>query len=93
MYFFLDWTSIGTISTQKGIKGFPFVGLKSVADGPRGDGRGVPYMLMTDMDVSMKDLLVRKIRMLEYSMKFKKKLNSYEILNLSDIRTLLSTIS
>lgn len=40
------------------IKDFPFVGLKSIADGPANNGTGIPYMLMTNMDVSMNDINV-----------------------------------
>jgi len=52
-----DWLSIATISTQDTIKGYPFVSLKSLSDGPVKNSTGVPYLYMTDMDVSGKDTL------------------------------------
>ncbi|KAJ8933740.1 hypothetical protein NQ314_013833 [Rhamnusium bicolor] len=51
-----DWVSIATISTQTIIKGYPFVGLKSLSDGPTENSTGVPYLYMTEMDVSGHDL-------------------------------------
>ncbi|RZC40965.1 Pyrid oxidase 2 domain containing protein [Asbolus verrucosus] len=51
-----DWVSIATKSTQKAIEGYPFVSLKSVSDGPPSNSTGVPYLYMTDMDVSGKDI-------------------------------------
>lgn len=53
-----DWVSVATISTQTQIKGYPFVGLKSVSDGTDTNSTGIPYLYMTDMDVSGKDLIV-----------------------------------
>ncbi|KAJ8914597.1 hypothetical protein NQ315_017302 [Exocentrus adspersus] len=53
-----DWVSIATISTQKSIKGYPFVGLKSLSDGPTTNSTGIPYLYMTKMDVSGSDLEV-----------------------------------
>lgn len=51
-----DWVSIATISTQSSIKGYPFVGLKSLSDGPETNSTGIPYLYMTEMDISGKDL-------------------------------------
>ncbi|XP_022909089.1 protein CREG1 [Onthophagus taurus] len=52
-----DWVSLATISTQKNIVGFPFVTLKSISDGTRSNSTGVPYLYMTDMDLSGQDIL------------------------------------
>ncbi|XP_066248397.1 protein CREG1 [Euwallacea similis] len=54
---FNDWVSIATLSTQAAIEGYPFVSLKSLSDGPESNSTGIPYIYMTDMDVSGKDLL------------------------------------
>ncbi|CAH1373638.1 hypothetical protein MTP99_015007 [Tenebrio molitor] len=51
-----DWVSVATTSTQKAIQGYPFVSLKSVSDGTASNSTGVPYLYMTDMDVSGKDI-------------------------------------
>ncbi|XP_018572364.1 protein CREG1 [Anoplophora glabripennis] len=53
-----DWVSIASISTQKDIIGYPFVSLKSLSDGPKTNSTGIPYLYMTDMDVSGHDLEV-----------------------------------
>lgn len=55
---FSDWVSIATISTQESIKGFPYVSLKSFSDGTKDNSTGIPFLYMTDMDVSGKDVLV-----------------------------------
>ncbi|XP_050308561.1 protein CREG1 [Anthonomus grandis grandis] len=52
-----DWLTIATISTQKSIEGFPFVSLKSLSDGPMDNSTGIPFLYMTDMDVSGQDIL------------------------------------
>lgn len=52
------WISLATISTQSKIVGYPFVSLKSFSDGPDNNSTGVPYLYMTDMDVSGKDVIV-----------------------------------
>ncbi|CAG9769562.1 unnamed protein product [Ceutorhynchus assimilis] len=53
-----NWLSLATISTRDSIKGFPFVSLKSLSDGPMDNSTGTPYLYMTNMDVSGKDVLV-----------------------------------
>ncbi|CAG9838679.1 unnamed protein product [Diabrotica balteata] len=50
------WVSIATISTQSSIKGYPFVSLKSLSDGPATNSTGTPYLYMTEMDVTGKDI-------------------------------------
>ncbi|KAJ8977693.1 hypothetical protein NQ317_005426 [Molorchus minor] len=55
-----DWVSIATISTQDAIKGYPFVGLKSLSDGPASNSTGVPYLYMSEMDVSGQDVEINK---------------------------------
>ncbi|KAL1505728.1 hypothetical protein ABEB36_005225 [Hypothenemus hampei] len=52
-----NWLSIATISTHEGIEGYPFVSLKSFSDGPNDNGTGIPYLYMTDQDISALDLL------------------------------------
>ncbi|XP_060524057.1 protein CREG1 isoform X2 [Cylas formicarius] len=51
-----EWVSLATTSTQSKITGFPFVTLKSLSDGPLNNATGVPYLYMTEMDVSGKDV-------------------------------------
>ncbi|KRT78903.1 hypothetical protein AMK59_6481 [Oryctes borbonicus] len=51
-----DWTSIATISTLDTIPEYPFVTLKSISDGPENNGTGVPYLYMTDLDLSGRDI-------------------------------------
>ncbi|KAJ8934228.1 hypothetical protein NQ318_002086 [Aromia moschata] len=51
-----DWLSMATISTQTSIKGYPFVSLKSVSDGPSTKSTGTPYLYMSPLDVLAVDL-------------------------------------
>ncbi|XP_017772578.1 PREDICTED: protein CREG1-like [Nicrophorus vespilloides] len=53
----VDWIAISTISTLPSVNSFPFVNLKSVSDGPLGKGTGVPYLLMTNLDLTGRDVL------------------------------------
>ncbi|KAK5649497.1 hypothetical protein RI129_000526 [Pyrocoelia pectoralis] len=53
-----DWVSIATISTLPFAKSYPFANIKSMSDGPVSQGTGVPYILMTGIDFSGKDLEV-----------------------------------
>ncbi|KAL1505872.1 hypothetical protein ABEB36_005329 [Hypothenemus hampei] len=52
-----QWISVATISTQNNINGQPFVSLKSFSDGPMDNSTGIPYLYMTDQDMSAQDLL------------------------------------
>ncbi|CAG0898089.1 unnamed protein product [Cyprideis torosa] len=55
-----DWASIATLSTRAPTQGLPFSNVVAISDGlsPVNDtGNGVPYMYITDMDVSAKDIL------------------------------------
>jgi len=54
----VNWVSIATESTLKNISGYPFANLKSVSDGPIDQGSGVPYMLLTNLDLSGRDIMV-----------------------------------
>lgn len=58
LMFFLDWVSIATLSTEKVIKGYPFVNLKSMSDGPTSNGTGIPYLYMSDLDQTGQDIKV-----------------------------------
>lgn len=53
-----DWASMATISTHKPVVGQPFSNVFSVSDGPQGSSSGVPYMYLTRMEISVKDLEV-----------------------------------
>lgn len=53
-----DWASMATISTHKPVVGQPFSNAFSVSDGPEGSSSGVPYMYLTRMEISVKDLEV-----------------------------------
>jgi hypothetical protein len=51
-----DWGAVATISTRKDIQSFPVVNLISIADGPVGNGTGIPYMYLTPFDYVAQDL-------------------------------------
>lgn len=55
-----DWGALATLSAQKGLRGHPFANIFSLSDGPPGryGGSGVPYLYLTDMEISVQDLEV-----------------------------------
>lgn len=60
VFFFLitDWVAISTKSTQKETAGYPFVNLQSMSDGPVTNSTGIPYLYMSDLDLSAIDVHV-----------------------------------
>ncbi|KAL2087423.1 hypothetical protein ACEWY4_016251 [Coilia grayii] len=52
------WASMATISTHDPVRGQPFANLFSISDGPVGYGKGIPYMYLTHMEISVQDLEV-----------------------------------
>lgn len=55
-----DWGALATLSAQEGLRGHPFANIFSLSDGPPGPcgGSGVPYLYLTDMEISVQDLEV-----------------------------------
>uniref|UniRef100_A0A7M4EW90 Cellular repressor of E1A stimulateds 1 n=1 Tax=Crocodylus porosus TaxID=8502 RepID=A0A7M4EW90_CROPO len=55
-----DWGALATLSAQDELRGRPFANVFSLSDGPAGPGRGsgVPYLYLTDLEVSVRDLQV-----------------------------------
>ncbi|XP_072369767.1 protein CREG1 [Scyliorhinus torazame] len=53
-----DWGSVATISTHPAVGGRPFSNIFSVSDGPLGKGSGHPYLYLTPLDISVKDMQV-----------------------------------
>lgn len=54
-----DWGALATISTQDPpMRGQPFANVFSISDGPVGKGSGVPYMYLTELEISVHDLKV-----------------------------------
>ncbi|XP_062982871.1 protein CREG1 [Elgaria multicarinata webbii] len=53
-----DWGALATLSAQDPpMRGQPFANVFSVSDGPSGSrGSGVPYMYLTPLEVSVRDL-------------------------------------
>ena len=51
-----DWVSVATISARKDIESFPAVNLVSYSDGLLGNGSGIPYLYLTTLDFTAKDL-------------------------------------
>ncbi|XP_018333998.1 protein CREG1-like [Agrilus planipennis] len=51
-----DWASMATISTLNATLNYPFVSVKSMADGPSSNGTGVPYFYITPREVSGQDI-------------------------------------
>ncbi|ODM93209.1 Protein CREG1 [Orchesella cincta] len=50
------WSSLATISTMPAVRGYPFVNLVSLSDGPNNNSTGIPYFYMTSLDMSSVDL-------------------------------------
>lgn len=55
-----DWGALATLSAQEGLRGRPFANIFSISDGVPGPGggSGVPYLYLTDMEISVQDLEV-----------------------------------
>ncbi|KAK0182735.1 hypothetical protein PV327_000837 [Microctonus hyperodae] len=53
-----SWASVATISSHDEISSFPFVNVVAVSDGPLGNGTGVPYIYLTPLDFTAKDIKV-----------------------------------
>lgn len=53
-----DWASLATISTHKPVVGQPFSNAFSISDGIQGLSSGVPYLYLTEMEISVQDLKV-----------------------------------
>lgn len=55
-----DWGALATLSAQEPpLRGQPFSNVFSISDGPaKAPGSGVPYMYLTALDVSVRDLQV-----------------------------------
>ncbi|XP_025989415.1 protein CREG1 isoform X1 [Solenopsis invicta] len=51
-----DWAAVATISTRNDVESFPVANLISIADGPVGNGTGIPYMYLTPLDYTAQDL-------------------------------------
>jgi hypothetical protein len=49
---------ISTISSRHPTEGKPFANVASIAEGTRRRSTGVPFMYVTDMDLSMQDIQV-----------------------------------
>ncbi|XP_032836406.2 protein CREG1-like isoform X1 [Petromyzon marinus] len=53
----VDWAALATLSGRAPPgRGLPFASVFSVSDGPAGDASGVPYMYLSSLDVSVKDI-------------------------------------
>lgn len=55
-----DWAAVATISSRKDVETFPVANLISISDGPIENGTGIPYMYLTPLDYTAKDLVVSK---------------------------------
>lgn len=63
-----DWAAMATLSTRPATLGAPFANVFSVADGTRYRSTGVPYMYLTDWEMSVKDLRVNNSASLTMSL-------------------------
>jgi hypothetical protein len=55
----VDWAAMATRSTRKDILGYPFANVFSVSDGANvKESSGVPYLFLTPLEMSVKDLRV-----------------------------------
>ncbi len=69
LFVFEDWSSMATISTRKEILGSPFANVFSVSDGADvKEASGVPYLFLTPLEMSVKDLKVNPAASLTMSL-------------------------
>jgi len=54
----VNWVALSTESTHQGIEKYPFNNVFSMSDGIICNSTGVPYFYLTDMELSVKDLVV-----------------------------------
>ncbi|KAJ8956547.1 hypothetical protein NQ318_019271 [Aromia moschata] len=50
------WVSLGTLSTQTSILGYPFISVRSISDGPAANSTGIPYFYMPASGITTNDL-------------------------------------
>ena len=50
-----EWVSMATIAKREPIVGYPFVNIFSLSDGPIDNSTGVPYMYVTEFDMSVEE--------------------------------------
>ncbi|KAL8190728.1 UNVERIFIED_CONTAM: hypothetical protein K2H54_059786 [Gekko kuhli] len=55
-----DWGALATISTHYPVRGQPFANIFSISDGEVSNSSGVPYMYLTAMEISVRDLQVQE---------------------------------
>lgn len=53
-----DWSVLAYKSQQPKTSGFPLGTILSVSDGPLGNGKGTPYMYVTEFEDAIKDTQV-----------------------------------
>ncbi|CAL1597975.1 unnamed protein product [Knipowitschia caucasica] len=63
-----DWASLATVSSREPVIGQPFSNVFSISDGPVKHSSGVPYLYLTDMELSVKDLRVDPVSSLSVSL-------------------------
>ncbi|KAJ1112602.1 hypothetical protein NDU88_000864 [Pleurodeles waltl] len=63
-----DWGALATLSSHEPVKGKPFANVFSVSDGPLKQGSGVPYLYLTNMEISVQDLTVNPAASLTMSL-------------------------
>ena len=63
-----DWAAMATISTRPPTQGMPFANVFSVCDGTRYRSTGIPYLYLTDLEISVKDLRVNNSASLTMSL-------------------------
>lgn len=63
-----DWAAMATISTRSPTRGMPFANVFSVCDGTRYRSTGIPYLYLTDMEISVQDLRVNNSASLTMSL-------------------------
>uniref|UniRef100_A0A8C6SPZ8 Cellular repressor of E1A-stimulated genes 1 n=1 Tax=Neogobius melanostomus TaxID=47308 RepID=A0A8C6SPZ8_9GOBI len=63
-----DWASLATVSSREPVVGQPFSNLFSISDGPTAQSSGTPYLYLTPMEISVKDLQVSPVSSMSMSL-------------------------
>lgn len=63
-----DWASLATVSSRDPVVGQPFSNVFSISDGTFDQSSGTPYMYLTHMEISVKDLEVNPVSSMSMSL-------------------------
>lgn len=63
-----DWASLATVSSREPVLGQPFSNVFSISDGLTSQSSGTPYLYLTPLEISVKDLQVNPVSSMSMSL-------------------------